>query len=442
MYLESHCEKSQFLYEDKENYSTKRNSWDTCIKHYYRLGLEDCLPYELKSIIPSSNISRWKLESDSKYKGHELAEFIKHEIELIKRINQSSNIKIINESYFELCDTYHKVISNIKGIKSVIKENKDLVINTIEKVKDYIPINTALKVFNISRSTYQHYKSIVIHKCDASYFKWCVKRFPNQLLPKEVETIKTYLTNTDFMYWSKSSVYLRAVRDNKVHCCISTFYKYCRLLGFENLKNQSKSKFYNPLKTTKPNEVWCADVTIFKTGDAVKHYIHVLMDHYSKRVLGYSIQPSSSGKAIRELLHDAYYKYRPNNSIFLTDAGSENVNTEVSALLNSWNNCIVHRIAQRDVLFSNSMIEAFNKVLKHQFLYPKHLNSKTQLIKALDVVIPTYNNIRPQWSLGGNTPDEIFNGKAIKFNTYKTLFKEQKVKRLIQNKKNTCRLSC
>jgi len=30
----------------------------------------------------------------------------------------------------------------------------------------------------------------VIYKCDQSYFKWCTKRFPNQLLPTEVETIK------------------------------------------------------------------------------------------------------------------------------------------------------------------------------------------------------------------------------------------------------------
>ena len=51
-----------------------------------------------------------------------------------------------------------------------------------------------------------------------------------------------------------------------------------------------KPNNYNPLKTTKTNEVWCADVTIFKTHDGVKHYIQILMDHFSKVVLGYLIE--------------------------------------------------------------------------------------------------------------------------------------------------------
>jgi putative transposase len=46
---------------------------------------------------------------------------------------------------------------------------------------------------------------------------------------------------------------------------MTTFYKYCRLLGFKNRPRKRKSDDYQPLKTSTPNEVWCADVTIFKT---------------------------------------------------------------------------------------------------------------------------------------------------------------------------------
>ena len=260
-----------------------RKSWDTSVKHYFRLGLEDNLPNDLKILVANSNKSRWKNELGDKYIGCGVAEFINQEIELIKRINQSSNVKKINESYFKLVDSFHEMISSIKGIKSIIKNQKELVINTIESVKDNIPIDKALKVFNISRTTYQNYKTIVIHKCEASYFNWCTKRFPNQLLPKEVFIIKDYMKNIDYMFWSKASIYLRAVRDDNLHCCISTFYKYCRLLGFANLKNYSKRNDNDPLKTTRPNEVWCADVTIFKTADGIKHYVHILMDHFSKK---------------------------------------------------------------------------------------------------------------------------------------------------------------
>jgi putative transposase len=71
----------------------KRKSWDTAVKHYYRLGLEDNIPFELKKQIANSNKSRWKSESENKYVGNEVAEFIHQEIELVKRIGQSSTIK-------------------------------------------------------------------------------------------------------------------------------------------------------------------------------------------------------------------------------------------------------------------------------------------------------------------------------------------------------------
>jgi len=419
----------------------QRNSWDTSIKHLVRHNLlDDILTPDQISKIPRSNLSRWKYENDDKYLYSDINNIIKQEINLIKRLNQSSSIKRINENYFRLVDTFHQMISDIKGSKSIIKNHKELVVNSIEAVKDTIPIDNALKVFNISRTTYQTYKSIIIHKCEASYFKWCTKRFPNQLLPKEVLMIKAYLSHIDYMHWSKASIYLRAVRNNNLHCCISTFYKYCRLLGFTNLKNYSKFNNHEPLRTSRPNEVWCADVTIFKTNDGVKHYIHILMDHYSRKILGYTIEKSNSGKAIGKLLQDAYLKYKPAQTMLLTDGGCENTNSNVTSFLESVsNNTLVHKIAQRDVLFSNSMIEAFNKTFKYEFLYPKTINSGIGLIKIIDEAIPIYNKDRPQWSLSGNTPSETFSGISIDFSKYKTSFNKQKAIRLVQNKENSCR---
>ena len=61
------------------------------------------------------------------------------------------------------------------------------------------------------------------------------------------------------------------------------------------------------------------------------------------------------------------------------------------------------------------MIEAFNRTLKHQFLYPKHPNSKKQLEIILQESIETYNNYKPQLNLGGNTPNETFFEKLSTF---------------------------
>ncbi|WP_299272415.1 DDE-type integrase/transposase/recombinase [uncultured Psychroserpens sp.] len=416
-----------------------RTSWDTSIKHLVKHGLlNDLLSTDQISSIPSSNLSRWKNEPDDKYAFSEINQIIKKEIEFIKRMNQSSKIKKINESYFKLADTFHHVVSNIKGVTSLLKNQKELIVNTINALKDIIPINNALKLFNISRSTFENYKSIVIHKCNASYFKWCVKRLSNQLLPKEVETIKVYMENEVYKHWSKSSIYLKALRDENLKCAMTTFYKYCRLLGFKNRPRKRKSDGYNPIKTSKPNELWCADVTIFKTADTSKHYIHFLIDHFSKYIIGYKICSSPSSNAIKELLDKAYQIHKPYKLQFLTDGGSENVNTTVSNFINNPEIPIEHFIAQKDVIFSNSMVEALNKVIKHQFLFPKDIANSNQLNKILNQSVEIYNHIRPQMSLGGNSPQETFNGITIDISKYTQNFNEHKTLRRQLNKKNIC----
>ena len=70
-------------------------------------------------------------------------------MELIRKINQSSKIKKINQSYFKLADTFQEIVSNIKGVKSVLKEQKELVVCIIESVKEFVSINSALKIFKL-----------------------------------------------------------------------------------------------------------------------------------------------------------------------------------------------------------------------------------------------------------------------------------------------------
>lgn len=421
-------------------YNSSRSSWDTSVKHYIRNGLYNTLPADLKVKISRTNKHRWERETEDKYIGCEIAAFIKEEIALIKRVGESRNSRKVMEAYFKLSDTYQDILSNVKGVKHHIAKQKEKIVNAVEMVKDIVPVETALRVFNISRATYHNYKTVVINKCDVSYFLWCVKQYLHQLLKKEIFQIKAYMEKEDYRYWSISSLYLLALRNADISFCLTTFYKYAGLLGFTKSRHLHPKIKYSSLKSTRPNEIWCADVTILKTLDNKKHYIHFLMDHFSKKVLGYSIENSSRPKAIKDLLEKAYKKYRNKEPItFVTDAGGENVNTTVQDFLLTTNNDIKHLIAQKDIPFSNSKIEALNKIIKHQFLLPRNLANRKQLETALRDDILTYNTIRPQLSLQGNTPAETFTGKPVSLNTYKTHFSEQKNCRVIENQQNSCK---
>jgi putative transposase len=104
------------------------------------LGLEDSIPDEIQQIIPSSNISRWKNESNDKYIGCQVADYINQELELIKRIGQNRKTKNILKSYFKLIDILHHIIKPIKSIKNEISKNKEIIVKTIENLKPYIPL--------------------------------------------------------------------------------------------------------------------------------------------------------------------------------------------------------------------------------------------------------------------------------------------------------------
>lgn len=179
-------------------------------------------------------------------------------------------------------------------------------------------------------------------------------------------------------------------------------------------------------------------MTIFKTEDYQKHYIHLLIDHFSKYIIGYKIADKPSPTLIKDLLKEASSKYTPDNIEFLTDGGTENVNQTVSTFIKETEIPIAHLIAQKDVLYSNSMVESVNKVIKHQFLFHKTIKDRNDLEKQLPESVQTYNTVRPQFSLDGNTPKETFAGTEIPFSTFSQKFKEQLQIRRKHHQNNLC----
>lgn len=157
-------------------------------------------------------------------------------------------------------------------------------------------------------------------------------------------------------------------------------------------------------------------------------------------ILGYKVENSSSGTTIKSLMQDATKKHKPQELQFLTDGGTENINHTVSNFIDSSDVPIDHVIAQKDVVFSNSMIEAFNKVIKHQFLFHNEITSREELKKCLKQAVTSYNTVRPQMSLGGNTPIETYQGKPIQLTQYKTDIELQKGIRRLENRGNACNL--
>ena len=123
--------------------------------------------------------------------------------------------------------------------------------------------------------------------------------------------------------------------------------------------------------------------------------------------------------------------------IFITDDGVENFGV-VSDFIEAVNSpSIRHLIAQKDIFFSNSMIEAANKQLKYRFLYHFHIPNHEQLKQFLGQAIRDYNN-RPHQSLGGLTPFEVLQGAQVDKAAQSQAICIAQRQRILKNKLEKC----
>jgi hypothetical protein len=94
----------------------------------------------------------------------------------------------------------------------------------------------------------------------------------------------------------------------------------------------------------------------------------------------------------------------------VADSGVENVNSLVDDLLGLAR--LRRVLAQVEVTFSNSMIEAFWRALKHNWLFLNHLDSFAAVERLVAFYIGQHNSVIPHSAFQGKTPDEVYFGNG------------------------------
>jgi len=146
---------------------------------------------------------------------------------------------------------------------------------------------------------------------------------------------------------------------------------------------------------------------------------------------------------MKENLVEAYEKFvlpagKPDEDIqLLVDGGPENYNSAVDGFVDDKAVSLKRLLAQTDIIFSNSMVEAVNKVVKYQFLFHHDIADFNALERYLVFVVPDYNN-RPHSGLGGCTPKQIMTGQYPDYDIIAAQMKMARIKRIEQNRKAGC----
>jgi hypothetical protein len=114
------------------------------------------------------------------------------------------------------------------------------------------------------------------------------------------------------------------------------------------------------LRTTRADEMWHIDTSVTRLLDGTRAYVHAVTDNFAATDLGmasgrYIRAGEQRGRVARRQSRRDALRHNP---VVLADAGVENVNAQVDALISTG---VLRRVlAFTELKFSNSMIEAGN----------------------------------------------------------------------------------
>jgi len=289
-------------------------------------------------------------------------------------------------------------------------DSKQILLRVIERSKKVMPLTAVLRIARLSPSRY-HSWCRATGGCDLKDEPSCPKVVPARLTSEEVETIRGMVEGSEYRFMSIRALALHAQRIGKVFASPSTWYGLVRRKGWKRARKRlypAKPKI--GVRATTPGELLHLDVTIIKLLDGTRTYLHAVIDNYSRRILSWTLEARLGSGATCRVLREAAKPMVGNagGSLVVTDAGSENVNRDVDGELE--NSSLERVLAQIDVTYSNSMIEAFWRSMKHSWLYLHALESESQLRRLIAFYVKAHNELMPHSAFNGQTPDDIYFG--------------------------------
>ena len=121
--------------------------------------------------------------------------------------------------------------------------------------------------------------------------------------------------------------------------------------------------------------MWHIDTTVIRLLDGKRACVHAVIDNFSRRIFAWRVTDTVAAINSVAVLLEATQGARCSTSapVVLADAGVENVNAQVDALIET--GVLRRLLAFTELKFSNSMIEAWWRSLKHQWLFLHPLDS-------------------------------------------------------------------
>jgi putative transposase len=158
------------------------------------------------------------------------------------------------------------------------------------------------------------------------------------------------------------------------------------------------------LTITKPDQVWCTDISYIPMRKGFM-YLVAVMDWHSRRILSWRVSNTMDVEFCIEALEEALMRHgKPD--VFNTDQGSQFTSLAFTQVLK--NAGVAISMDGRGRWMDNVFIERLWRSMKYECVYLHAFETGQELHAGLSRYVRHYNFSRPHSSLAGRTPDEAY----------------------------------
>jgi len=152
-----------------------------------------------------------------------------------------------------------------------------------------------------------------------------------------------------------------------------------------------------------PNQLWASDITYIRTWEGWL-YLAVVIDLFSRKVVGWSIQSHMKTDLVLAALTMAVgMRLPPSGLLAHSDRGSQYTSYDYQSALKSHG--IACSMSGRGNCWDNAVVESFFSTLKKDLIYRRSWATRDDAGAAIHEYIEVfYNRIRRHSTLGGKSP--------------------------------------
>jgi hypothetical protein len=247
--------------------------------------------------------------------------------------------------------------------------------------------------------------------CELDDADSCPGFSPHALTQAEIDAIEDMVTSPSYRHVPTGRLALLAQRLGRVFASPSTWHRLVSRFGWRRPRLRlHPGKPRDGIRAEKPDALWHVDTTVIRLLDGTKAFVHAVIDNFSRRILALRVNGDFDPGVTADLLVVAGAGRLDTAPEVMTDGGVENVNGKVEALIEQ--GALRRILALVDICFSNSLIEAWWRSLKHNWLFLHQLDSVTAVRRHVAFYVEEHNSAIPHSAFKGQTPDEMYFGRG------------------------------